>query len=450
VRRGETTISCRAFAVTALLIAVGAVRAIAGDRPFPPGLPLAQWWTKQLDGAVSAGPISDGPRIYIALASARLTARDAADGHEIWRHDRAVTAPMTTEGDLLFVAAGDAIDALQGATGKTTWTLPRTTPVAPLVATSGWLIATTATEVIAIRAATGEVAWRHPAGGVKLAPAVDGDRLYTGAEDGRVLALNLNDGSFAWERFFTGGVTAIAAHLGRVYVGAGDKLLYCLDGKKKGEEKWNFRIGAFVVGRVAVDAERVYFGALDNLIRALDRQTGNQRWQFGHRERPSFGVQIAGHVVFVPSTSAELAMLYDHDGRPSGALHLPGDGPPGLMPSVRETPQGTVVYAVTGSLTNEWHLAKYAAAGEAALIPFAKIDAMPGVPYLIDPVLMPIGNVLGLLILGDPLLRPLSEADWPIVLRDPPLVPLTTLPGVQLRPLSPTLPVRRAGRGPGA
>jgi hypothetical protein len=94
-------------------------------------------------------------------------------------------------------------------------------------------------------------------------------------------------------------------------------------------------------------------------------------------------------------------------------------------------------------------LTKYAPAGEAALIPFAKLEELPGVPYLTDPTLTPVGTVLQLLILGDPLLQPFSDVDWPIVLRDPPLVPLTTLPGVQLRPLSPRLPARPGGSGPG-
>ena len=141
-------------------------------------------------------------------------------------------------------------------------------------------------------------------------------------------------------------------------------------------------------------------------------------------------------------------MVYDQGG-PAGSLNLPGQGPPDLPPSIRETPEGTVVYTVTGTLANEWNLAKYAAAGEAALIPIAKVEAMPGVSYLTDPALAPIGNVLGLMILGDPRLIPVSEIEWPIVLRDPPLVPLTTLPGAQLRPLSPVLPVRRAERAPG-
>jgi hypothetical protein len=200
---------------------------------------------------------------------------------------------------------------------------------------------------------------------------------------------------------------------------------------------------------MTIDDDRVYAASMDNVVRGLDRQSGNQRWKTGLKQRPSFGVFLAGHVVFIPAVASELQMLYDRDGRESGSLALPGDAPPGLPPAIADSPDGAIVYTVTGGLTNEWNLTKFAPAGETVLFPFAKLDPLPGLPYLTDPALSSLGNVLQMLVIGDPLLQPFALVGWPIVLRDPPLVPLTTLPGLQLRPLSPVLPVRRAGRGPG-
>jgi hypothetical protein len=199
---------------------------------------------------------------------------------------------------------------------------------------------------------------------------------------------------------------------------------------------------------MAVDDDRVYVAALNNVVRALDRQNGNQRWHLGLAQRPSFGVFVSGHVVFVPAAASQVQMVYDHGGK-SGTLDLPGEVTAARPPAFVGTPDGANVYVVTGGLTNEWHLTKFAPAGEAALFAFATLNPLPGLPYLTDPALTPIGKVLQLLLLGDPLLQPLSEVGWPIVLRDPPLLPLTVLPGLQLRPLSPALPVRTAGRGPG-
>jgi hypothetical protein len=141
-------------------------------------------------------------------------------------------------------------------------------------------------------------------------------------------------------------------------------------------------------------------------------------------------------------------MIWDKNGIGSGSLALPGE-PPGLPPAIVDSPQGPIVFAITGGLTNEWNLTKFAPAGEAALIAFATLDALPGLPFLTDPELKPLGTVLRELVLGDPPLRPLADIDWPVVLKDPPLVPLMTLPGLQLRPLSPVLPIRRGALAPG-
>ena len=412
--------------------------AAGADYPPPPRLPLAPFWSVAIASAVSAGPVSDGDRVYLALKSAHLTARDATDGRELWKKDKNVSA-LAAAGGLVFVAAGDAIEALRGSDGTSAWIVPRVTTVAPLVVRDGWLIAVTDAEVLAIRSSDGHVVWRHAAGGVRQAPAIDGDRLFVGANDGRILALALTTGTVAWDKFVPNGVTTIAAHLGLVYVGAGNKHFYCLDAGN-GSGKWSFRAGAIPTGRIAVDDDRVYFASFDNVIRALDRKSGNQRWQTGLPHRAPTGVAAAGHVVFVPIAGAELIMLYDHDGRRSGNIGLPNviDAPP----DVGENTEGLRAFVVTGGLSNQFHLTLIASAGEPAMQPFAEMTR-PGVWFLTDPVLAPIGKTLPWLVIGDPLMQSFTDIEWPVVLRDPPLVPLTTLPGLLLRPLSPTLPVRR-------
>jgi hypothetical protein len=186
----------------------------------------------------------------------------------------------------------------------------------------------------------------------------------------------------------------------------------------------------------------VYFSSLDNVIRALDRKTGNQRWQTGLPHRAPSGVMAAGHVVFVPISGSELVMLYDHNGRRSGNIGLPDviDAPP----DVRENAKGLQAFVVTGGLSNRYQLTFIASAGEPVMQPFSELTP-PGLWFLTDPVLQPIGKTLPWLVLGDPLLQPFTAIEWPVVLRDPPLVPLTTFPGLLLRPLSPTLPTRRGG-----
>jgi outer membrane protein assembly factor BamB len=441
---GGTTISCRVFALIAVLLACAAGSLAAADKLIPPRLPVTQQWSVDLGGAASAAPAAGDDRVYVALKSAHFTARDIADGHELWRIPKEVVTAPVADGGLVFVAAGEAIEALRGSDGGNAWTVPRVKTAAPLLAAAGWVFAVTDAELLAIRARDGQVVWRHAAGGVRLAPAVDGDRVYLGANDGRILALTLASGDVVWENYVPGGVTAIAAHRGLVYAGAGDKQFYCLDARK-GAAKWSARVGSIVTGRISVDEEHVYFGALDNVVRALDRSNGNQRWKEPLNRRPIAGVYAAGHIVFVPASAPELIMLYDATGQASGNIALPGEMTADLPPDVRETPAGLHIFVVTGGLANVWQLTFIGPASELPLTTFAAMVTMPGLDYLTDPELQPIGRVLGTLILDDPPLQPLSASGWPVVLTDPPLQPLTTLPGLQLRPLSPALPVRRGG-----
>jgi outer membrane protein assembly factor BamB len=416
----------------------------AADKHPPPQLPLAAFWSVELSGGPSAPPVRDGDRVFVALKSAHLTARAVTDGHELWRITKNVTGPMAADGSLLFVPAGEAVEAVRGSDGGTAWIVPRVKIVAPLLSRGGWVIAVTDSEIIAIQARDGQVVWRHPAGGVRLPPDIDGDRLYAGADDGRVLALTLVSGAVAWETFLPNGVSTIAAYGGRVYAGAGDKQFYCLDGKS-GKEQWLRRIGSIPTGRIAVDDEHVYFTALDNVVYALDRANGNQRWTSSLRRRPIAGVVLAGHIVFVPTVASQLDMFYDRDGRASGSIELPSELPQATPPDVHDTPAGVNVFAVTGGLANEWRLTYAAPVDESGMVPLSELTEMPGPPFLTDPRLEPIGRVLRELILGDPELRPVSEMGFPLVLRDPPLELFKALPGVQLRPLSPVLPARRGG-----
>jgi outer membrane protein assembly factor BamB len=442
VPRSWTTISWRAFALCLVLFASTPSQAAAADKPPPPRLPLAPAWSVDLGGAASAPPVGAGDRVFVALNSAYLSARSGTDGHELWRIAKDITVPMAADGGLLFLSAGDAVEAVRGGDGGNAWIVPRVKTVAPLVARAGWVIAVTDAEIVAIRAKDGQVVWRHPAGGVRLAPATDGEHLYAGADDGRTLALVLTSGAVIWEKYLPGGVTAIAAHGGRLYAGAGDKQFYCLDGQS-GSRHWTRRIGSIPTGHIAVDEERVYFAALDNVVYALDRSSGNQRWTSAIHRRAFAGVFAAGHVIFVPSVAPQLSMLYDRDGRASGAIGLPAEIQRDVPPDVRDTPAGISVFVVTGGLSNDSQLTCIAPVEEASITPLSAWAEMPGAPFLTDPVLEPVGRVLKRLVLDDPPLVPVSGMDWPVVLRDPPLEPVTTLPGLQLRPLSPVLPTRR-------
>ena len=424
------------------MLAAGCGSAVAAsDRFPPPRLPVRIHWSVDLRAGVNGSPVNDGERIYLALKTAHVAALAPSDGHELWRIAKDVTTSMTAADGTLFLPLADAIEAVRAKDGATLWVAPRIQAVAPLVANGGLLLVATDTEIVALKAADGQVAWRTAAGGVRQPPAVDGDRVFVGANDGRLVALAHADGTVVWQQFIQDGVTTLAAHRGLVYVGGGDKQLYCLDARR-GSSKWSYRIGSQISGRIGVDDDHVYVTALDNVVRALDRQTGNMRWQYGLKRRPIGGVRVSGHIVFVQASGTEVLMLLAGNGKESGSIILPGETTRETPPDVQEMTDGVRAVVVTGGLSNQWKLTLIGPAAELATEPFDTFT-IPGWMFLTDPQTAPVGRVLPWLILGDPGLNPARGLEWPVVLRDPPLQPLTTMPGEQLRPLSPVLPVRR-------
>ncbi len=68
-----------------------------------------------------------------------------------------------------------------------------------------------------------------------------------------------------------GSPSDILALENRVYAGSKDNFFYCLMAKD-GRVDWRWRTGGDVVGTPIADDRRVYFVALDNVLRALNRR----------------------------------------------------------------------------------------------------------------------------------------------------------------------------------
>lgn len=125
------------------------------------------------------------------------------------------------------------------------------------------------------------IAWRFRAGGgIQGAPAVAGDLLVFGANDGKVYALDARGGQLRWS-VTTGGpvISTPAVAGGMVYAGSADRKLYALD-LATGAQRWSFEAAGAVVASPLVADGRVFVGAGDGKMYALDAATGAQLWSF--------------------------------------------------------------------------------------------------------------------------------------------------------------------------
>ena len=243
--------------------------------------------------------------------------------------------PPVVGEQLVVVADGARLTARRVTDGLPHWTLSFETAIAaPLAFVGDWLVTATASGgLFALRGRDGGTVWRQQIGTTSgVRPSIAGDRLYVSLDDGRVVALELVTGEVLWESPLGGqpqGVLASEA----IFVGSTDRHLYRL-ALSDGDHDWYWRAGGGIVGMPAVDEERVYFTARDNVLRALDRRNGARRWRSFLDSRPTSGPVLAGSLLLVTGVS-ESAFFFDAEsGAPAGRYDAPGElaSQPHLIP----------------------------------------------------------------------------------------------------------------------
>ena len=322
MRSVATTICC-----SALALAIASAQLLASTPSTIPIFPARQQWTIALNNALTVQPGFDGTRGYFPIEGDRLVAYDLAAGNQLWLVPSQPVWPPVAGGGLVFVAHSDAIVALKASDGSEAWrfALEDRLAVRPVV-DNRWLVAATISGlVVAIRVGDGGVAWRSDVKArISAPPALTPERIYLPLEDRRVVALQAEDGAPIWERRVGGPPTGILALEDRVYVGATDNFLYCLD-TKRGEISWRWRTGADVIGTPVVDDNRLYFVSLDNILRSLDRHGGSQKWKRALPLRPRGSPLLAGNTLVIGGLTPSVRGYAIATGAPAGDLALPAD-----------------------------------------------------------------------------------------------------------------------------
>ncbi|MDP6380935.1 MAG: PQQ-binding-like beta-propeller repeat protein, partial [Phycisphaerae bacterium] len=107
-----------------------------------------------------------------------------------------------------------------------------------------------------------------------------GDRVFFGAHNNNIYALDFRSGRPLWETPTGLYVrSSPAVWRGNVYVGCNDKNLYALSGAS-GKILWKFETGGWIESSPAVVGGVVYFGSYDHYFYAVDATTGKLRWKF--------------------------------------------------------------------------------------------------------------------------------------------------------------------------
>lgn len=372
----------------ALLSIAAATSAAEAQTPRPPApgrppapFPIQRLWQTALGTPVASPPALDGQRWFALLRTGSVVAVDVNTGALLWTARVDGRGGVATDGLRVVVPTDGAVEALDPATGAPLWRRPvGGSPVLSITAAGGWVIAVLEPgSVRALRADTGEQVWEAPlADPSAVVPRLAGDLLFVASRVGDVHALRVTDGSQAWVTRVEGEPAGFAEREDRLYFGTRGKRFYCLNARR-GDIEWRWRIGAEIVGAPLIDDRHVYLVAFDNLIRALDRRNGAQRWRKPLTARPLGTPVLVGGVIVPPCLAPDLQGFASSDGATQG---------------------------------------RYAAERELAAAPL-----LAARPYTLG------GEIL-LILLGDGSVSALQRRV------EPPVAPLTALPGVPV-PLTP-------------
>ena len=207
---------------------------------------------------------------------------------------------------------------------KGLWSLRSRGPLEPPpVVAYGKVFITSARGILyAINSRTGRVAWtrRFPnciagspavAKGIVYLPLMHRRPCHKNAPGARgmIVALGAKGGRTRW-RFVTGAVESAPLIVGhRLYFGAWDRHVYALDlRRKKHRMVWSRELDDKVVGAVAYAGGTIYAGTNGGRVYALGARTGRQRWRaesfsrFGRREYFYAAPAVAYGRVYVGNT----------------------------------------------------------------------------------------------------------------------------------------------------
>jgi outer membrane protein assembly factor BamB len=331
-------------------------------------------WTVAFDTAPAALAGYDQDTSYVPLKGGDLLAVDLNQGIVRWKVALATSSTPATGDGLVFAAGEGVITALDQRTGQTQWRTPLPGALAsPLAWDAGWLFASTENgEFLALHGQDGRVVWRVPLNSpLAVVPVTSQERLYGALGDGRIVALELNTGGMAWSFALGEQVTGMLALNEQLLVGTRANKLHSLS-MSNGRVRWSQKSGADVVGAPVADDDAIYFAAFDNIVRALDRRSGNLRWLRRLPSRPSGGPLRTQDVVLVPLVTTDIDAFSAATGAPAFTIRAVGEL--GGLPFLRESARPTAPRLV--ALSREGALQGFAARFEPPPVPLAEL---PGI-----------------------------------------------------------------------
>jgi outer membrane protein assembly factor BamB len=297
-------------------------------------------WKIPVDGEVHATPVLFHHALWVGTNTGHLYQIDYKTGKifqdKIYSGSPIEATPLPYKGNLL-VAAGNTLHYVNVNTLEDIWNynaggLINASPATHNIpnkdgADPAIFIATMSNRVIALKN-DGSQLWQFSPGGGQAfysSPCVVNDSfLYIGNDNGKIYAVNTQDGSQKWAFATQGMVRSSPIQIGgNVLVGSNDRNFYSVD-SATGLLRWKVLVSDQIVSSPAVANQYVYFGSFNGNMYKVDIIDGQIKWQ-----RQSFGLIKASPTiykgsVFIGSFDKNLYKLDTADGGEQWVRNIQG------------------------------------------------------------------------------------------------------------------------------
>ncbi|MEZ5486018.1 MAG: outer membrane protein assembly factor BamB [Steroidobacteraceae bacterium] len=271
---------------------------------FKPTLRVDRAWSAKLAGGdavlrLGLAASADGERLYAAGAGGEIAAFDLANGRVAWRiRTKAALSGGTGSGHGLVVvgSADGEVIALEQADGRERWRVPVGGELlaAPAISATVVVVRTVDGRLLGLDPATGKERWREEQQVPRLTlrgigtPAIVGNVALSGFDNGRVLAVNVDDGEIIWDAVVTPprGRTELERLVdidAAVKVSGADVFVVGYQGRAamlaldSGQVWWSREISSH--RGLDFDDDAVYVSTAGGEVVALRRRTGVELWR---------------------------------------------------------------------------------------------------------------------------------------------------------------------------
>lgn len=162
-----------------------------------------------------------------------------------------------------------------------------------------------------------DVRWRHDLGeGTSSTAAIVAGVVYVGADNGQLVALDLQSGKPKWKFQTTDAIQSSPTLVGGLVIFGDEAGVVHACGAQSGVERWSFKTDGRVISSANPHEDRLVFGSYDGGLYCLRIADGDLIWKYDVGERVHGTPAIADDFVLVAACDGNLHVVRLNDGMP--------------------------------------------------------------------------------------------------------------------------------------